>query len=385
MKYSFGLLLFLVCGLAFSQQIEKVMLDSKVFNEKRTIWVSLPAAYFSEPNRKFETIYIFDAQGLEYFDQVHSAIRFVNSDVPMMVVGVVASFSEEKKQNRNTDFLPPPDFEETKKGYRYTGNTENFMAFIGSELMPYIDANYRTLPFRIGIGHSNAGTFLAHTLLKKPELFDALLLISPNFQYDKQQLVRRFESLDPKTLTQKYVFMCHANEKDGWAEAHENMRSILERPEFQAQIHFSHRDFSATENHNTVFPLGLFYGLRDFFDYQYGNSTNLIAYHEKLEKQGFRTDSDSMNMMAYRFFWDSKTDEALSIINWAIGKYSKDANLYDSQGEFYENRGNFKDAAKSYAAAMNVLKSQKQITNPKTYEEKYSFYKGNMERVNKQL
>jgi predicted alpha/beta superfamily hydrolase len=385
MKYSFGLLLFFVSRLAFSQQIEKVMLDSKVFNEKRTVWISLPAAYFTEPNRKFETIYIFDAQALEYFDQVHSAIRFVNSEVPMIVVGVVASFSEEKKQNRNTDFLPPPDFEETKKGYRYTGNTVNFLTFVGSELMPYIDANYHTLPFRIGIGHSNAGTFLAHTLLKKPELFDALLLISPNFEYDKQQIVRRFESLDPTTLKQKYIFMCNANEKDGWPEAHEKMKSILERPTFQAQIHFTHRDFSATENHNTVFPLGLFYGLRDFFRYQYENAANLLAYHDKLEQQGFKSDSNAMNMMAYNFFWNSKTDEALMIINWAVGKYPNDANLYDSRGEFYESQGNFKDAAKSYATAMSVLKSQKQITNPKTYEEKYSFYKGNMERVNKQL
>ena len=40
-----------------------------------------------------------------------------NNGIPVIVIGIVSNFSEEKKQNRNSDFLPKPVYEETTKKY----------------------------------------------------------------------------------------------------------------------------------------------------------------------------------------------------------------------------------------------------------------------------
>ena len=54
-----------------------------------------------------------------------------------------------------------------------------FTAFLKDELLPYMNANYRTEPYSIFIGHSLGGHFVVHTLLSEPELFDAYIAASP--------------------------------------------------------------------------------------------------------------------------------------------------------------------------------------------------------------
>jgi predicted alpha/beta superfamily hydrolase len=64
----------------------------------------------------------------------------------------------------------------------------------------------------IGIGHSLGATFLAYAMLKYPELFNAGIVISPNFQYDQEQMVHKFDSLaNSNTLNHKFLFMAHGS------------------------------------------------------------------------------------------------------------------------------------------------------------------------------
>ena len=48
-----------------------------------------------------------------------------------------------------------------------------------TELIPKIEGQYRTQPFRIFAGHSLGGLFAVHTMLTRPDLFNAYIAVSP--------------------------------------------------------------------------------------------------------------------------------------------------------------------------------------------------------------
>ena len=72
-----------------------------------------------------------------------------------------------------------------------------FMDFIGEELIPFIDSNYRTLDARLLIGQSLGGLFAAEVLLKKSELFHGYLIVSPSVWWDNGSLL----NVQPAFLT----------------------------------------------------------------------------------------------------------------------------------------------------------------------------------------
>lgn len=106
MKQIILLLVLSITKICFGQTIDTLSIQSKVFDEKRKLYVYLPERYSTQTEKKYEVVYVFDSQARKYFDLVHSTIQFVNNGVPVIVVGIVSNFSEEKKQNRNSDFLP---------------------------------------------------------------------------------------------------------------------------------------------------------------------------------------------------------------------------------------------------------------------------------------
>lgn len=362
----------------FAQQIDSLNIHSKVFGAERKILIYTPWEYNNVPNSRFEVIYVFDAQAREYFDNVHSTLAFLNnSQFPMIVVGIVS-------EERNRDFLPKNEFPETYKHFGgYLGNADKFLNFISNELVPFIDTNYRTLPKRIAIAHSNGATFLMYCLTQKPELFDAYLAISPNWAYDKEQPVRRLAQFDLNRLrTTKFIYMCNANEGNQWKDwvpAREKAIALLKTDSSSSKIIFENQDFSATENHTTVFPIAVFYGLKKYLNYQFFDASNLIAYYTTLmDKKLIDFTPDQLNQIAYDFSFNGKTKEAIKILLWANTLFPENLNLYDSLGEMYENSDSSSKAMSYYTQFREKLEQQKKVL---TTDEYNKLKKGNQERI----
>jgi tetratricopeptide (TPR) repeat protein len=189
----------------------------------------------------------------------------------------------------------------------------------------------------------------------------------------------------------KFLFISNANENiktnerwKGWSESREKIIKILENEKFKTKIHLVTMDFSSTENHSSTFPIGAFYGLKAYIDYQFKTGKNIINYYDRLaNKKLISLNPENTNMFAYECFWDNKPAEALKVINWAISKFPNENNLYDSQGEFYEKLGNLNSAKISFQNAIDVLSKKKQEMDIKAYNETMEFYKGNIQRVSK--
>jgi predicted alpha/beta superfamily hydrolase len=68
---------------------------------------------------------------------------------------------------------------------------EKFGRFITTELLPFVEAQYRTSGFRVLAGQSFSALFALHLFLREPGAFDAYILSSPGLY--KEALVPTFE------------------------------------------------------------------------------------------------------------------------------------------------------------------------------------------------
>jgi predicted alpha/beta superfamily hydrolase len=352
-------------SLIYSQRIDSFEIDSKIFDKERKILIYIPREYDIKPDSKYEVIYVFDAQAREYFDNVHSSLSFLNiSQFPMIVVGIVS-------EERNKDFLPKNEYPETYKNYNGNlGDADKFINFLGDELIPYIDKHYRTLPKRISIGHSNGATFITYCLLNNPGLFDAYIAISPNYEYDKEQLVKMIEKFDPNQLKSiKFIYMCNSNEGDEWTSATKKVISSLKSRSFKDKIIIVNQDFSVTCNHITVYPIGVINGLKNYLDYQFFNVNNLITYYSELYKNKLIDLSpEILKRISHSFLINKKAEDATKILVWAVQLFPDELDLYNNIGEMYQNQNNSSEAIKYYKLFKEKLEQHKDLFSTEQLE-----------------
>jgi uncharacterized protein len=193
-KLVFILLLFCVSPI-FSQKITDTITSQKL-NEDREIYIGLPPSYDKTKNQKYPILLVLDGEFL--FDAFDGALKYGNywDDLPeVILVGI----SQNKNNERETDCT----VEETTGLPEEKG--EQFFEFIGMELLPYIEKNFRTAPFKIIAGLDNTAAFINFYLYKDIPLFDAYISMSP-------ELYPEMEVRVPERLAaiEKQIYYYHA-------------------------------------------------------------------------------------------------------------------------------------------------------------------------------
>jgi predicted alpha/beta superfamily hydrolase len=151
-----------------------IQLQSQVLGEGRAIEISLPDGYAENPTRNYPVLIVLDG---EYEHEIASAIsRFYATMTPlpaMIVVGV-------RNTDRMRDMTPAPvaGFVPPREAAR-SGGADQFLAFLGDELVPYLEKNYRVQPMRVLVGHSLGGLFALYALERRPGLFTGYLVMEP--------------------------------------------------------------------------------------------------------------------------------------------------------------------------------------------------------------
>jgi predicted alpha/beta superfamily hydrolase len=153
-------------------------LRSLVLQQNRKISIWLPDGYEAKDAR-FPVIYILDADGRLQHSAMTARFLLQNGKMPRAILVGVYNI------DRNHDFLP-----DSSKSAPTGGGAENFIRFFSQELIPYINNNYKTEPFKVIVGHSYGGVFAMYALLNDPELFDAYISIDPSFWYKNLLMVK---------------------------------------------------------------------------------------------------------------------------------------------------------------------------------------------------
>lgn len=164
-------------------------IQSTELNEKRTLNIYLPEGYSKNDTTKYPVIYLLDGSADEDFIHVVGLVQFDNFEwinrVPKCIVVGIASV------DRRRDFTFPSTVESERKNYPTTGHSDKFISFLEKELQPFIEKKYHANSSKTIIGQSLGGLLLTEILLKKPELFNKYIVISPSLWWDKASILNQ--------------------------------------------------------------------------------------------------------------------------------------------------------------------------------------------------
>jgi predicted alpha/beta superfamily hydrolase len=164
--------------------------QSYKLNEYRKLKIQLPRDYDTNTEKVYPIIIVLDANYL--FEPVAGNVDYFSywEDMPeSIVVGIMQGESRYDDCNYdNTNFMP-------------AGTGADFFEFIGLELIPYIDNNYRTAKFTIAVGHDFTANFINYFLFKDPPMFNGYINLSPDLApYMDERLPERIPQIQTKTF-----------------------------------------------------------------------------------------------------------------------------------------------------------------------------------------
>ena len=153
---------------------------SRVLSENRVIDVTLPDGYGTDSTRRYPVLIVLDGDFQQPIAATTARFYAETSQIPeLIVVGV-------RNTNRGRDFTPAlrPDFPAPPE-LPIAGGADNFLDFVGDELLPYIDRHYRTAPLRVLVGHSLGGLFAIYALGHRPALFTGYIVMEPSVWWNR--------------------------------------------------------------------------------------------------------------------------------------------------------------------------------------------------------
>lgn len=164
---------------------ETLTIKSQAVGETRRINVYLPAGYAEAPNERWPVLYMPDGGLAEDFLHVAGLLQVSSGNLtmrPFILVGI-------ENTERRRDLTGPTEQANDKKIAPRVGGSAAFRQFIRAELMPAVQARYRTTKERAIIGESLAGLFVVETWVLEPELFDSYIALDPSLWWNKEGLI----------------------------------------------------------------------------------------------------------------------------------------------------------------------------------------------------
>lgn len=164
---------------------ETFTINSKILGEARRLNVYLPPGYAAAPQARFPVLYMPDGGLAEDFLHVAGLVQVgVGNGTmrPFILVGI-------ENTQRRRDMTGPTENANDRKIAPRVGGSEAFRSFIRREVMPEVQARYRTTKETAIVGESLAGLFVVETFLLEPDLFDTYIAFDPSLWWNDQKLV----------------------------------------------------------------------------------------------------------------------------------------------------------------------------------------------------
>lgn len=186
----------------------------------------------------------------------------------VIIVGIAYAGPPNYRIHRTRDYTPTNSnedvsFDEIQR--KYSGGGPDFLSFIETELIPFMDKNFRTSSERTITGHSYGGLFSLWILLTKPELFTGYIVVSPSLWYDDRLMFRIGNNLTRLTNHKIKAYFIVGDQENWIMERDLKEFDQLLRSKKIKEIEIK-MEIGINETHNSVFPAGLSNGLRFVYD-----------------------------------------------------------------------------------------------------------------------
>ncbi|MBN7814564.1 alpha/beta hydrolase-fold protein [Algoriphagus pacificus] len=348
-------------------------IHSNQLNEDREYWVNLPESYHEEGNsyKRYPLLILLD--GNAHFRSITGMVNYMSSGyngnrvIPEMIVVAIQNV------DRRRDFTPDKiiTVRENK-----SGGGEKFLGFLEEELIPELDANYRTGSYRILFGHSLGGLLATHAYMKEKTLFNAFIAVDPSFgTWDAETMDQKLEAVTDQSF-ERYLYLATANwgkrnirNRDRHVRLYESLNS-KSPGEFPAKL-----EYFENENHGSVPPIAFYQGISSMFDgygisYRDINSLDQLLQHYQLISQrlsyDFSPPESLVNQIAYTFLQSRNQEEQAQALDFFLlntKNFPGSYNAFDSLGEAYETLGDSKKAIESYQQSLNLNPSHEHAKN----------------------
>jgi len=314
--------------IVIGQQFEIV---SPSMGETRRYQVHRPANYDSGNDRYPVLIVLDGEEDFAHASTTVDALAAADKIPPMIVVGI-------PNTNRGRDLVPhgkpPPGV--APSGH---GGPEKFIQFIASELIPKIDHDYRTRPYRVLVGHSDGGLLALYALIREPGAFRGYVVASPAFG-DSRAVGQEVDAFlrEHKDVAAD-IYMTTANETGGILSGSWELASWLQERTFRTNLRFSYRRYPE-ENHGSIPVRSIYDGLQAIFAgwqiedpfrfYEEAGLSGLDRHYATLSAHLGYTASAPQETL-FSIFFGLEADQraqAEQIINKAIAYYPTSANAY---------------------------------------------------------
>lgn len=264
---TFVILYMLLLGVqtTFGQNTEDIVIGStfviksNILDEERTCLISLPDSYndSSKIEKKYPIIILLD--GYTHFKTASGIVHFMSSNrnrnnlMPESIIIAIENVDRER------------DFTVTKiktKRPNTMGGGRNFLNFIEKELIPYIDKNYKTEPFRTLIGHSLGGLLTLNAYMDKKSVFNAYISIDPSIWWSEEMMKNKVDSMSSISFNKK-LFIATANQGEANYDRnklrHDNLYALITK-KTEEPLNVKIQYFEK-ENHRSVPLIALYEGL----------------------------------------------------------------------------------------------------------------------------
>lgn len=199
-------------------------LHSDVLKEDREIIIHLSQDY--DPQKKYPVMYMLDGSSDDPVMARAFAVLSAAGHAPATIVVGIPNLSNESRQR---DLTPPylrMDIDEPESPM---GEGDRFLLFMETELIPFMEKNYSVSQERLFSGNSRGGLLVMHSLMHKPDLFQARFCFSTPYWRENEIMVSKIgDFLATQDTLNTFVYMSVGDrETDNMKKGFESMRALF--------------------------------------------------------------------------------------------------------------------------------------------------------------
>jgi formylglycine-generating enzyme required for sulfatase activity/predicted alpha/beta superfamily hydrolase len=341
---------------------ESVKVTSKVLGEERTVLVATPPGY-ERAKRSYPVVYLTD--GETQFLHTRATVDFLARNGLMPAAIVVGVTNTDRTRDLTPTRADMTGADGAVVRFPTSGGADRFLDFLETELIPWVESHYRTEPYRIFCGHSFGGLLAAHAFLTRPDLFNAVVAVSPTFLWDDRVEVKRAAAFfaGRKALKRTFV-MTVGSEGPQMERGFEAFEKVLKGSRAEgfvwAAVTFPEDDHGSVvmRSHDAAFRK-IFEGWHLARDPLTGNfkvetlgevKARFAALSGRLG-HAFLPPEALVNRLGYQALGKKDFGRSLEFFRYNAATYPDSANVWDSLGETLEAEGKREEAFESYAKA----------------------------------
>ena len=355
-------------------------IKSAVLNEQRPLLIYTPYSdkkIRANTTQNYPVIYVLD--GESNFRSVAITVERL-AEMGLCPASIVVGIPN---TNRNRD-LTPTSVSNNTDGVTASGGGEKFLSFIEKELIPHIDSNYPTAPYKLFIGHSLGGLMVMQAMVHHKDLFNVYIAIDAAIWWDNHKILEEAKAaIEKDSYEKRTLFLAIANRMERGVDTIAVQADTSEQTELIRYnlnlIHHLKRHpenglrfkyaYYEHDNHGSVPFIATYDAIRFVFDYyafpRYAeyqvtnpNLPNVILDHYRkiTEQLGYQVlpDASLVNNLGYYALMTKRFDVAGQLFALNVRNYPLDANLHDSYGDYYMAIGDKKNAISCFNRALSI-------------------------------